>query len=69
MSRITLLRMNSSSNGGGRASAAVEQSKGRKDRSGKLDLTPPKGTRDFYPDDKRLSNWLFGTYSTVFDKC
>ena len=58
---IGLLRMCSSSSGGGRASAAVEQSKGgRKDQGGKLDLTPPKGTRDFYPDDKRLSNWLFG---------
>ncbi|GAX14260.1 histidyl-tRNA synthetase [Fistulifera solaris] len=27
--------------------------------SEKLDTNPPKGTRDFYPEDMRLRNWLF----------
>ncbi len=26
-------------------------------------LQPPRGTRDFYPDDLRLRNWLFGHFS------
>ena len=61
--RIASVAMSSSdsSSGGGRASAAVEQSKGGKEKGGgRMDLTPPKGTRDFYPEDKRLNNWLFG---------
>jgi len=31
----------------------------------KLDLQPPKGTRDFYPDEMRLRNWLFGHWKEV----
>ena len=31
----------------------------------KLDLKPPKGTRDFYPDDMRLRKWLFGEFEAV----
>lgn len=27
-----------------------------------LDLQPPRGTRDFYPDDMRRRNWLFGLF-------
>ncbi|EKX55561.1 histidyl-tRNA synthetase [Guillardia theta CCMP2712] len=50
----------------GRASAAVAQSKekstGKKE---KLDLKPPKGTRDFYPEDMRMRNWLFGHWKDV----
>mmetsp|Transcript_67532 Transcript_67532/g.166860 ORF Transcript_67532/g.166860 Transcript_67532/m.166860 type:complete len:529 (+) Transcript_67532:23-1609(+) len=52
--------------GKGRASAAVVQDK---DQSGKatekLDLNPPRGTRDFYPEDMRLRNWLFGHWKEV----
>lgn len=33
--------------------------------SEKLDLKPPKGTRDFYPDDMRLRKWLFGEFEAV----
>lgn len=44
--------------GGGRASAAVVQGKPAKSAE-KLDLNPPKGTRDFYPEDMRLRTWLF----------
>ncbi|KAL7557884.1 hypothetical protein ACA910_010932 [Epithemia clementina (nom. ined.)] len=30
-----------------------------------LDTNPPKGTRDFYPADMRLRNWLFGHFKHV----
>lgn len=52
--------------GGGRASAAVLQDaekRGSAARGGspaaveKLDLKPPKGTRDVFPEDMRLRNW------------
>lgn len=45
---------------GGRASAAVKQKKS--DQSEKLDLAPPRGTRDFYPEELRVRNWLFGQW-------
>lgn len=56
------------SGGGGRASAAVlqdadkrgsaEDAGARKQgQGGKLDLKPPKGTRDVFPEDMRLRNW------------
>ena len=28
-------------------------------------LPKPKGTRDFYPEDKRLSNWLFAKFRNI----
>mmetsp|Transcript_21663 Transcript_21663/g.44681 ORF Transcript_21663/g.44681 Transcript_21663/m.44681 type:complete len:551 (+) Transcript_21663:251-1903(+) len=31
----------------------------------KLDTNPPKGTRDFYPQDMRLRTWLFDQWRTV----
>jgi histidyl-tRNA synthetase len=31
----------------------------------KIDLKPPKGTRDFYPDSMRLRKWLFGEFEAV----
>ena len=44
----------------GRASAAVsQQSRGKAAAGGKLDLAPPRGTRDFYPEELRVRNWLF----------
>ena len=30
-----------------------------------IDLKPPKGTRDFYPDDMRLRKWMFGEFAAV----
>jgi histidyl-tRNA synthetase len=33
--------------------------------AGLIDLNPPRGTRDFPPDEKRLQNWLFGEFSAV----
>lgn len=59
---------------GGRQSAAVtdkdlmEKTKKNK-KSGKkqerLDTNPPKGTRDFFPLDMRLRNWLFDHWKEV----
>lgn len=31
----------------------------------KLDLNPPKGTRDFFPEELRLRNWLFEHFHEV----
>ena len=31
----------------------------------KLDTNPPKGTRDFYPEDMRMRNWLFDHFKQV----
>ncbi|GJP31374.1 hypothetical protein CLOM_g12014 [Closterium sp. NIES-68] len=30
-----------------------------------IDVSPPRGTRDFPPDDMRLRNWLFGHFRQV----
>lgn len=54
-----------SSSSGGRASAAVKQQEkkeGTASSSAALDLQPPRGTRDFYPEDMRVRNWLFGMW-------
>lgn len=32
---------------------------------GMVDVNPPRGTRDFFPEDKRLQNWLFGEFAEV----
>lgn len=32
---------------------------------GMVDVNPPRGTRDFFPEDKRLQNWLFGEFVEV----
>ena len=53
----------------GRESAAVAQSQSKVPSSqGKLDLNPPKGTRDFFPEDKRLNNWLFNIWRGVANR-
>ena len=31
----------------------------------KIDVNPPKGTRDFPPEDMRLRNWLFNHFKEV----
>lgn len=56
--------------GGGRSSAAVTQSKdklseGKKEKAEPMDLSPPRGTRDFYPEDMALRKWLFGEWHKV----
>lgn len=60
----------SSGTGGGRRSAAVVASSASSKATDdslltKLDLNPPKGTRDFYPEEKRISNWLFDHFKRV----
>jgi hypothetical protein len=32
-----------------------------------IDLQPPRGTRDFAPDEMRLRNWLFGHFREARD--
>ncbi len=32
---------------------------------GLIDVNPPRGTRDFPPDEKRLQNWLFSEFDAV----
>ena len=69
----------SGSGSGGRVSSAVTDkdllSKSSKSDSNKqarnqqqqvkLDTNPPKGTRDFYPEDMRLRTWLFDQWRSV----
>ena len=60
-------RMLSSVSGSGRdgrvSAAVVQQHFGSKPKS--IDLIPPKGTRDFYPDDMQFRSWLFGKWRRV----
>lgn len=32
---------------------------------GMVDTNPPRGTRDFHPEEMRLRNWLFGHWASV----
>ena len=48
----------------GRSSAAVTQAKQVKKDKGKFDLSPPRGTRDFFPEDYRLKDWLLGSFGS-----
>jgi histidyl-tRNA synthetase len=57
---------------GGRVSNAVadkdilnKTQKGKKQKQQKLNTNPPKGTRDFYPEDMRLRTWLFDQWREV----
>lgn len=50
---------------GGRASAAISQAQGTSNSHVDISYQPPKGTRDFYPDDHRLKSWLFGLWRGV----
>ncbi|PSC70770.1 histidine-tRNA cytoplasmic isoform B [Micractinium conductrix] len=42
-------------------SGKISEASGR----GQIDTNPPRGTRDFFPEDKRLQNWLFGEFEGV----
>jgi histidyl-tRNA synthetase len=57
---------------GGRVSNAVadkeiinKTGKGKKQKQQKLNTNPPKGTRDFYPEDMRQRTWLFDQWREV----
>lgn len=67
-----------SAEGGGRISSAIpdkdlmsktvksgEDRGGTKQQKEKLDTNPPKGTRDFYPEDMRQRTWLFQQWRDV----
>ncbi len=58
--------------GGGRVSSAVvdkdlmaKTNANKKNKKEALDTNPPKGTRDFYPEDMRLQTWLFTQWREV----
>jgi histidyl-tRNA synthetase len=61
--------------GGGRVSGATVDKdlmsktktggKKKKKKQARLDTNPPKGTRDFYPEDMRLQTWLFSQWREV----
>lgn len=61
------------SSGGGRVSSAVTDGqvlsktdpKKKQPKQTKLETNPPKGTRDFYPEDMRLQTWLFDHWRSV----
>lgn len=66
----------SSKGGGGRISNAVQdeallekstnEASNNKDKSFELiNTNPPKGTRDFYPEDMRMRTWLFDQFRSV----
>jgi histidyl-tRNA synthetase len=65
-------QQDSGGGGGGRVSASVQDKNvldktngKKKQKVTKLDTNPPKGTRDFYPEDMRLRNWLFDQWRDV----
>jgi histidyl-tRNA synthetase len=66
-------RPNNNNNKGGRISNAIQDSNlldktsttTIKSSTTKLDTNPPKGTRDFYPEDMRLRTWLFDQWRCV----
>eukprot|EP00559_Dactyliosolen_fragilissimus_P007371 CAMPEP_0184871038 /NCGR_PEP_ID=MMETSP0580-20130426/39650_1 /TAXON_ID=1118495 /ORGANISM="Dactyliosolen fragilissimus" /LENGTH=507 /DNA_ID=CAMNT_0027373479 /DNA_START=140 /DNA_END=1663 /DNA_ORIENTATION=- len=72
---LTSLYSTTKPSGGGRVSNAItdeqllnKSSSSKSSKSGKkiqLDTNPPKGTRDFYPDDMRLRTWLFDQWHDV----
>lgn len=62
--RSLVIRMQSTPSGG-RASAAVSQGISDNKKKAPMDLAPPKGTRDFYPDDHRYKSWLFGKWRSI----
>lgn len=64
----TAIHMNSG--GGGRVSNAISDGVGKDKgdklkKAVKLETNPPKGTRDFYPEDMRLRTWLFDQWRDV----
>lgn len=56
-------------NDGGRTTTTVSPDTNAADSGGArramIDLQPPKGTRDFPPEEMRVRNWLFGHFRDV----
>ena len=58
----------SAASDGGRTVTTVDPTKakgGKGARKQMIDLQPPKGTRDFPPEEMRVRNWLFGHFREV----
>ncbi|EFH53715.1 predicted protein [Arabidopsis lyrata subsp. lyrata] len=57
-------------NGGGRSGSIVAAPLvvTEEDFQKKIDVNPPKGTRDFPPEDMRLRNWLFNHFKETFQE-
>lgn len=51
---------------GGRSGSIVAPLVENEEEVQKIDVNPPKGTRDFAPDDMRLRNWLFNHFKEVY---
>lgn len=50
----------------GRSGSATSPPGLEHDTAQKIDVNPPKGTRDFPPEDMRLRNWLFHNFREVY---
>ena len=48
-----------------KSSSSSSSSSSTESAAVKLDTNPPKGTRDFYPEDMRLRTWLFDQWRDV----
>jgi len=49
-----------------KSAGELKQSKGSGDqKQGLVDLKPPRGTRDFFPEDMRLRSWLFDKFRQI----
>lgn len=51
---------------GGRSGSIVAPLVENEEEVQKIDVNPPKGTRDFAPEDMRLRNWLFNHFKEVY---
>eukprot|EP01031_Cornospumella_fuschlensis_P032097 gene32097-38816_t len=61
----SVLRLRSTSTNSGADGKAVVQAKDDSSNKIEISLAPPKGTRDFYPEDHRLKSWLFGMWRDI----
>ncbi|KAF3505512.1 hypothetical protein F2Q69_00008498 [Brassica cretica] len=50
---------------GGRSGSIVAPLVENEEEVQKIDVNPPKGTRDFAPEDMRLRNWLFNHFKEI----
>ncbi len=49
-----------------KSAGELQQSKGGDEqKQGLVDLKPPRGTRDFFPEDMRLRSWLFDKFRQI----
>lgn len=63
-SRLICSAATKPNDGGGRSGSIVAPPVIEQDFQ-KIDVNPPKGTRDFAPEDMRLRNWLFNHFKEV----